>query len=128
MATRIERDSLGEIEVPTWAYWGAQTARSLIYFNIGENKIPISLIRAYGMIKKTAAEVNCSLGLLAEDKKNWIVQAAQEVADGLLNAHFPLSIWQTGSGTQTNMNANEVIANRAIEIAGGIKGSKTPIH
>lgn len=128
MATRIETDSLGEIEVPESAYWGAQTARSLIYFSIGENKMPVSMIRAYGLIKKACAIVNCELGLLPLEKKNLIVQAAEEVAEGLLNAHFPLSIWQTGSGTQTNMNVNEVIANRAIEIAGGKKGSKNPIH
>lgn len=128
MSTRIETDSMGEIEVPSSAYWGAQTARSLIYFNIGENKMPISLICAYGLIKRAAAEVNYELGLLSENKKSLIVQAAQEVAEGLLNEHFPLNIWQTGSGTQTNMNVNEVIANRAIELAGGVKGSKNPIH
>jgi len=128
MESRIERDSLGEIKVPSWAYWGAQTARSLIYFNIGENKIPISVIKAYGLIKRASAEVNYALGVLSEEKKNLIVRAASEVEEGLLNEHFPLSIWQTGSGTQTNMNVNEVIANRAIEMAGGIKGSKKPIH
>ena len=114
--------------MPAGAYWGAQTARSLIYFNIGENRVPVTIIQAYGMIKWAAAEVNCALGLLSEEKKKLIVRAAQEVADGLLNDHFPLSIWQTGSGTQTNMNVNEVIANRAIELAGGVKGSKKPIH
>lgn len=130
METRIESDSLGEIEVPASAYYGAQTARSLIHFNInvGQHKIPIPVIRAYGLIKKVAAKVNCELGLLSKEKADLIMGAAQEVADGLLNDHFPLSIWQTGSGTQTNMNVNEVIANRAIEMAGGKMGSKHPIH
>lgn len=128
METRVESDSMGEIEVPASAYYGAQTARSLIHFNIGQDKMPIPVIRALGMIKKAAAEVNFELGILAEEKKRLIAQAAGEVADGLLNTHFPLSIWQTGSGTQSNMNANEVIANRAIELAGGIMGSKKPIH
>lgn len=128
METRIESDSMGEIEVASSAYYGAQTARSLIHFNIGQDKIPIAVIRALGMIKKAAAEVNFELGLLSEEKKNLIVRAAGEVADGLFNSHFPLSVWQTGSGTQTNMNANEVIANRAIELAGGVLGSKNPIH
>jgi fumarate hydratase class II len=128
MNSRIETDSFGEIEVPTWAYWGAQTARSQTYFNIGENKMPLAVIKAYGLIKRASAEVNFELGILSEEKKTLIVRAAREVEEGLLNEHFPLSIWQTGSGTQTNMNANEVIANRAIEMAGGVKGSKKPIH
>lgn len=128
MEKRIESDSMGEIEVPATAYYGAQTARSLIYFNIGGTKIPVSVIQAYGLLKKASAEVNAELGLLAPEKKNLIVRAAQEVVEGKLNAHFPLSIWQTGSGTQTNMNVNEVIANRAIESVGGVLGSKIPIH
>lgn len=128
MEKRIESDSIGEIEVPATAYYGAQTARSLIYFNIGGTKIPAPVIQAYGLLKKASAEVNAELGLLPVEKKNLIVKAAQEVVEGKLNAHFPLSIWQTGSGTQTNMNVNEVIANRAIEMAGGVLGSKTPIH
>ncbi len=128
MASRIESDSMGEIEVPASAYYGAQTARSLIHFNIGGSKMPLQVIHAYGKIKKCAAMVNCVLGLLPEEKKRWIVQAAEEVAEGRLDDHFPLSIWQTGSGTQTNMNVNEVIANRAIELAGGEMGSKKPIH
>lgn len=128
MERRIESDSMGEIEVPNQAYYGAQTARSLKHFNIGTDKIPLPVIRAFGWIKRAAAEVNCELGLLSQEKKEWIVQAAKEVTEGALNAHFPLSVWQTGSGTQTNMNVNEVIANRAIELAGGVKGSKKPIH
>lgn len=128
MDTRKEIDSMGEIEVPASAYYGAQTARSLIHFNIGHDKIPYDVIRAYGLLKKAAAEVNFELGRLPEEKKTLIVQAATEVFEGKFNAHFPLSIWQTGSGTQTNMNVNEVIANRAIEIAGGVMGTKKPVH
>jgi fumarate hydratase, class II len=127
-ATRTESDSMGEIEVANDAYWGAQTQRSLKYFNIGFDVMPRELIRALGILKKAAAIVNFDLGKLDEDKMKLIVQAADEVIDGKLDAHFPLRIWQTGSGTQTNMNANEVISNRAIEIAGGVMGSKTPIH
>jgi len=126
--TRVESDSMGEIEVPTWAYWGAQTQRSLKYFNIGFDVMPREVIRALGILKKAAAIVNFDLGKLPKDKMKLIVQAADEVIDGKLDNHFPLRIWQTGSGTQTNMNANEVISNRAIEIAGGEMGSKTPVH
>ncbi|HSW86701.1 MAG TPA: class II fumarate hydratase [Rhabdochlamydiaceae bacterium] len=125
---RIESDSLGEIEVPYDRYWGAQTARSLIHFSVGYDVMPPSIIRAFGMIKKSAAQVNAELGKLPQDKAKLVIQAAEEVIGGKLNDHFPLRIWQTGSGTQTNMNANEVIANRAIEIAGGVIGSKDPIH
>lgn len=125
---RKERDSFGEIEVPDDRYWGAQTARSLIHFEIGFDRLPPSLLRAYGMIKKAAAQVNHALGLLPADRAALIVQAAEEVCTGKLLDHFPLRIWQTGSGTQTNMNVNEVIANRAIEIAGGTLGSQHPIH
>ncbi len=128
METRIETDSMGEIEVPTTAYWGAQTQRSLKHFNIGFDVMPREVIRALGILKKAAAIVNNDLGKLPEDKKDLIVQAADEVIEGKLDAHFPLRVWQTGSGTQTNMNANEVISNRAIEIAGGEMGSKTPVH
>ena len=127
-ATRIESDSMGEIEVPANVYWGAQTQRSLKHFNIGFDVMPREVIRALGILKKAAAIVNFDLGKLPEDKMKLIVQAADEVIDGKLDAHFPLRIWQTGSGTQTNMNANEVISNRAIEIAGGAMGSKKPIH
>src|SRR5687768_4632405 len=126
--TRIETDSMGEIEVPTSAYWGAQTQRSLKHFDIGFDVMPREVIRALGILKKAAAWVNYDLGKLPADKKELIVRAADEVIAGDLDAHFPLRVWQTGSGTQTNMNANEVISNRAIEMAGGEMGSKTPIH
>ncbi len=128
MKTRTETDSMGAIEVPTDRYYGAQTARSLIHFDIGRDVMPRELIGAMGILKKAAALVNRDLGKLSEEKTALIAQAADEVIDGRLDAHFPLRIWQTGSGTQTNMNANEVIANRAIEIAGGAMGSKKPIH
>ena len=127
-ATRIESDSMGTIEVPSDRYYGAQTARSLIHFNIGTDTMPRELIRAFGILKKAAALVNQDLGKLPAEKARWIVQAADEVMAGKLDEHFPLRIWQTGSGTQTNMNANEVISNRAIELAGGVIGSKKPIH
>jgi len=126
--TRIESDSMGTIEVPADRYYGAQTARSLIHFDIGTDTMPPELIRAFGILKKAAALVNLDLGKLSPEKAKLIVQAADEVIAGKLNDHFPLRIWQTGSGTQTNMNANEVISNRAIEIAGGVMGSKKPIH
>ena len=125
---RTETDSMGTIEVPDDVYWGAQTARSLIHFNIGEDRMPPELIRAIGILKKAAALVNNDLGKLPKEKAELISAAADEVIAGKLNDHFPLRVWQTGSGTQTNMNANEVIANRAIELAGGQKGSKKPIH
>ena len=128
LTTRIESDSMGNIEVPSDRYYGAQTARSLIHFNIGTDTMPPELIRAFGILKKAAALVNQDLGKLSPEKTKLIVQAAGEVIAGKLNDHFPLRIWQTGSGTQTNMNANEVISNRAIEIAGGLMGSKKPIH
>ena len=126
--TRTESDSMGEIEVPMDRYYGAQTARSLIHFNIGKDTMPPELIRAFGVLKKAAALVNRDLGKLSEEKCNLIVQASDEVISGKLNDHFPLRIWQTGSGTQTNMNVNEVISNRAIQIAGGEMGTKKPIH
>ncbi|GAB4174864.1 MAG: class II fumarate hydratase [Terrimicrobiaceae bacterium] len=119
---------MGAIEVPDDRYWGAQTARSLIHFNIGEDKKPRELIKALGVLKKACALANRDLGKMTPEKCELISQAADEVIDGKLDAHFPLRIWQTGSGTQSNMNANEVISNRAIEIAGGEKGSKKPIH
>ena len=125
---RIESDSMGKIEVPNDRYYGAQTARSLIHFDIGLDKMPPSLIRAFGILKKAAALVNQDLEKLSPEKTRLIVQAADEVIAGKLDEHFPLRIWQTGSGTQTNMNANEVISNRAIEIVGGVMGSKKPIH
>jgi fumarate hydratase, class II len=126
--TRTESDSMGKIDVPADRYYGAQTARSLIHFAIGKDTMPPELIRAFGILKKAAALVNQDLGKLPADKTALITQAADEVIAGKLNEHFPLRIWQTGSGTQTNMNVNEVISNRAIEISGGEMGSKKPVH
>src|SRR5438477_390188 len=126
--TRVESDSMGKIEVPADRYYGAQTARSLIHFAIGKDTMPPELIRAFGILKKAAALVNQDLGKLSHEKCSLIVRAADEVISGKLNGHFPLRVWQTGSGTQTNMNVNEVISNRAIEMAGGVMGSKKPIH
>ena len=126
--TRIERDTLGEIAVPADRYWGAQTQRALQNFKIGEERMPRPLLRALGIIKHASATVNEALGALEAKRADAIRQAAQEVIEGALNAHFPLLVWQTGSGTQSNMNANEVIANRAIEILGGVLGSKDPVH
>ena len=126
--TRIESDSMGKIEVPANVYWGAQTQRSLLHFNIGRDVMPPELIKAFGILKKACALVNQDLGKLSLEKTELIVQAADEVIAGKLNDQFPLRIWQTGSGTQTNMNVNEVISNRAIELAGGVLGSKKPIH
>ncbi|HXX89871.1 MAG TPA: class II fumarate hydratase [Acidimicrobiales bacterium] len=125
---RIETDSMGPIEVPGDRYWGAQTARSLVHFPIGGDTMPRPLIRAIGILKDAAAQTNVELGKLDPALGHLIEQAAKEVTDGRLDDHFPLRIWQTGSGTQTNMNANEVIANRAIELAGGELGSKSPVH
>jgi fumarate hydratase class II len=119
---------MGQIEVPSHVYWGAQTQRSLLHFNIGRDTMPPELIRAFGILKKACALVNHDLGKLSAEKAKFIVQAADEIIAGKLNDQFPLRIWQTGSGTQTNMNVNEVIANRAIELAGGVLGSKKPIH
>jgi fumarate hydratase class II len=126
--TRVESDSMGEIEVAADKYWGAQTERSLLHFNIGNDVMPREMIRALGILKKACALVNKDLGKLSADKAKLIVQACDEVIEGKLDEHFPLRVWQTGSGTQTNMNANEVISNRAIELALGEKGSKKPIH
>jgi fumarate hydratase class II len=127
-AMRMESDSMGPVEVPADVYWGAQTARSLEHFNIGRDTMPPELIRAFGILKKACAQVNQELDKLPVEKARLILQACDEVISGELNDQFPLRIWQTGSGTQTNMNANEVIANRAIELAGGVLGSKDPIH
>ena len=127
-ATRTERDTFGAIEVPHDALWGAQTQRSLENFRIGEIRFGRPMIRAFGVLKHAAATVNHDLGLLDAEKARLIAAAAREVVEGKLDAHFPLVVFQTGSGTQTNMNVNEVIANRAIEIAGGVMGSKRPIH
>ncbi|MEI7669306.1 MAG: class II fumarate hydratase [Pseudomonadota bacterium] len=128
MNIRIETDSFGEIEVPADKYWGAQTQRSLQNFKIGGETMPKPLIRAFGILKSSAAVVNMKLGVLDESIGLGIVKAAREVIEGKLDGHFPLVVWQTGSGTQTNMNVNEVISNRAIEIAGGVMGSKKPVH
>ncbi len=126
--TRIESDSMGPIDVPADKYWGAQTQRSLQNFKIGGHRFGPPVIRAFGIVKKAAALTNRDLGKLDPAKCDLVVRAADEVIGGLLDAHFPLVVWQTGSGTQSNMNANEVIANRAIQIAGGTMGSKKPIH
>src|SRR5260370_31351278 len=128
MPTRTESDSMGKIEVPADRYYGAQTARSLIPFAIGKDTMPPELIRAFGILKKAAALVNQDLGKLPAEKARLIAHAADEVIAGKLSGHFPLRIWQTGSGTQTNMNVNEVISNRAIEMAGGVMGRQKPIH
>jgi fumarate hydratase class II len=126
--TRIETDSFGPIVVPADRYWGAQTERSLRNFRIGGERMPVPVTRALGLIKWAAARVNVALGILDSELGNAIARAAEEVADGKLDEHFPLVVWQTGSGTQSNMNANEVIANRAIEMLGGALGSKKPVH
>src|SRR3954468_6630342 len=123
-----ESDTFGPIEVPADRYWGAQTQRSIEHFRIGTERMPRPLIRALGVIKRASAEVNRGLGLLDARRAGAIVKAAQEVIDGKLDDHFPLVVWQTGSGTQTNMNANEVIANRANEMLGGKLGAKSPVH
>ncbi len=126
--TRTETDSFGPLEVPSDKYYGAQSARSLINFPIGEETFPPAMVRALGIVKRSAAAANMKLDNLDEKVGNAIVNAATEVAEGKLNDHFPLSVWQTGSGTQSNMNSNEVVANRAIEILGGEIGSKDPVH
>lgn len=128
MDYRIETDTMGEIKVPVEKYYGAQTARSIMNFKIGSERFPRELIRALGILKKGAAMANSELGTLTAEKAELMIKAADEVIEGKLDEHFPLVVWQTGSGTQTNMNANEVISNRAIELAGGQMGSKKPIH
>jgi fumarate hydratase class II len=125
---RTETDSMGAVTVPSEHYWGAQTARSLHHFDIGSDTMPLPVIRGFGVLKAASAQVNRELGMLDEQLAGYITTAALEVAEGRWNDEFPLRIWQTGSGTQTNMNANEVIANRAIELAGGVLGSKSPVH
>lgn len=125
---RVEADTMGKLEVPADRYYGCQTARSLINFDIGDDRMPRGVIRAFGILKQAAARVNCDLGQLDSTVAELIIKAAEEVISGDLDSHFPLRIWQTGSGTQSNMNSNEVIANRAIEMAGGVLGSKTPVH
>jgi fumarate hydratase class II len=126
--TRVETDSMGPIEVPATHYWGAQTQRSLHFFDVGTDTMPPEIVWAFGILKRAAAEVNNELGLLADEKRRLIVQVAQEVVDGRWAAEFPLHVWQTGSGTQTNMNVNEVIAGRANELASGERGGKKPVH
>jgi len=126
--TRTEFDTMGEVEVPVGKYWGAQTQRSLHYFAIGQDLMPIEVVHAFGVLKKAAAQSNLKLKKLDKNKAELIIAAAEEVLDGQLDNHFPLKVWQTGSGTQSNMNVNEVIANRAIEMAGGAMGSKDPVH
>ena len=128
MKERIEHDTMGSVEVPADRYWGAQTARSLANFRIGDERMPSEIIRALGILKLAPARTNADLGVLRDATSELVERAAQEVIDGRLDEHFPLVVWQTGSGTQTNMNANEVIANRAIELAGGEIGSKDPVH
>ena len=126
--TRIETDTMGPIEVPSDRYWGAQTERSRKNFRIGAEAMPMPVIRALALIKRAAAEVNCELGLLDERRRDAIVEAADEIVAGRLDGHFPLVVWQTGSGTQSNMNVNEVIANRGNELLGGVRGEHTPLH
>src|SRR5712672_4415615 len=127
-STRMETDSFGPIEVPADRYWGAQTQRSLQNFRIGHDRMPIEIVRALGIVKLASAETNRELGLLDQRRARAIVRAAREVIEGKLDDHFPLVVWQTGSGTQTNMNLNEVIANRANEMLGGERGAKKPVH
>src|SRR5882762_7388220 len=126
--TRIETDSFGPIEVPADRYWGAQSERSRQNFRIGHDRMPIEIIHALGIVKLAAAETNRELGLIDQRRARAIIGAAREVIDGKLDDHFPLVVWQTGSGTQTNMNLNEVIANRANELLGGKRGAKSPVH
>ncbi len=126
--TRTETDSMGAVQVPADRYWGAQTQRSLHHFSIGDDRMPGEVSRAYGIVKKAAAEVNLAGGRLAPEKAEAMIAAADEVISGALDAHFPLFVWQTGSGTQSNMNVNEVISNRAIQMLGGVLGSKAPVH
>ncbi len=128
MVYRIEKDTLGEVQVPADRYWGAQTQRSLENFPIGDEIMPIEIIKAFAVLKKSAALVNAELAGLEPDKARVISDVCDEILEGKLDNHFPLVVWQTGSGTQTNMNVNEVIANRAIEILGGELGSTVPIH
>src|SRR5450631_4783857 len=127
-AMRSETDSFGPIEVPADRYWGAQTERSRQNFRIGHDRMPMAIVRALGIVKLASAQTNRELGLIDQRRVSAIVRAAREVIDGKLDEHFPLVVWQTGSGTQTNMNANEVISNRAIEMMGGVMGSKKPVH
>src|ERR1700729_1666058 len=126
--TRVESDSMGQVEVPAEHYWGAQTQRSLIHFSIGDDHMPKAVYHAYGHVKKAAALVNQAAGRLDSERAQAIIAAADEVIAGKLDAEFPLYVWQTGSGTQSNMNVNEVIANRASQLLGGELGTKHPVH
>jgi fumarate hydratase class II len=125
---RLESDSMGEVAVPADRLWGAQTQRALRHFDIGSDRMPAEVIRALAMIKKAAALANLELGLIEKHRAGYIIDAAEEIINGKLDSQFPLSVWMSGSGTQANMNVNEVIANRAVERAGGIIGSKNPVH
>src|SRR4051812_23990320 len=125
---RRETDAMGEIDVPADRYWGAQTQRSLLHFSIGHDRMPKEVYHAYGYVKKAAALINAAAGRLPQWKADAIVRAADETIRGELDAHFPLYVWQTGSGTQSNMNLNEVLANRASQLLGGSVGSKKPVH
>jgi fumarate hydratase class II len=127
-STRTETDSFGPIDVPADRYWGAQTERSRQNFRIGQDRMPLAIVRALGIVKLASAETNRELGLIDKRRAGAIIRAAREVIDGKLDDHFPLVVWQTGSGTQTNMNLNEVIANRANELLGGKLGTKQPVH
>ena len=127
-STRSETDSFGPIDVPSDRYWGAQTERSRQNFKIGQDRMPIAIVHALGIVKLAAAQTNRELGLLDARRAGAIIRAAREVIEGKLDDHFPLVVWQTGSGTQTNMNLNEVIANRANELLGGKLGAKEPVH
>ena len=128
MNHRLEKDTMGTLEVPADRYWGAQTQRSIRNFKIGGQRMPLEVIHAFAVLKKAAALTNLEAGILPEEKANVIARVCDEIEAGKLDDHFPLVVWQTGSGTQSNMNVNEVIANRGIEILGGELGSKTPIH
>ena len=128
MEYRIEKDTMGEVRVPADKYWGAQTQRSKNNFKIGDGHMPIEIVKAFGYLKKAAAATNMELGVLSEEKANLIMDVCDEIIEGKLDDQFPLVVWQTGSGTQSNMNVNEVIANRAIELAGGELGSRRPVH
>ena len=128
MDHRTESDSFGAIDVPAESYWGAQTQRSLLYFAIGSEQLPLCFVRAYARVKQAAAEANASLGELSTERADWIARASQAVIEGVFDREFPLHVWQTGSGTQTHMNLNEVLANRANELAGTERGSKEPVH
>src|ERR1700744_5468788 len=128
MTFRTEKDTMGPVQVPADKYWGAQTQRSKENFTIGGQHMPMEVIRAFAILKKAAAHANTELGVLPKDKAEIISKVCDEILEGKLDDQFPLVVWQTGSGTQSNMNVNEVIANRAIELAGGVLGSKKPVH